>query len=133
MKFFPILLIAVVASCVTAPAPSLASVSKTVEIDTTASDVPHTDSLLRVAWRGPEMKKFPIVPVPIPESVRGFHLRAMFRVNERGEPTRISFSPPPDRRYARDLLKTLLQYEFRPAQDARGQASFGYYALTLDF
>lgn len=55
-----------------------------------------------------------IPPMPVPNSVRGFHLIAEFDVDETGKVRGMEFTPTPDRGYNRRLRDVLGTFRFRP-------------------
>jgi protein TonB len=61
-----------------------------------------------------------IPPLPVPASVRGFHLIAEFDVDERGKVLSMKFSETSDRGYNRRLQDVLKSFRFRPGTKPDG-------------
>lgn len=55
-----------------------------------------------------------IPPLPVPNSVKGFHLVAEFDVDERGRVLSLTFTQTRDRAYNRRLEEVLKSFRFRP-------------------
>jgi hypothetical protein len=55
-----------------------------------------------------------IPPLPVPSSVKGFHLIAEFDVDERGRVLAMTFTQTRDRSYNRRLEDVLKGFRFRP-------------------
>jgi hypothetical protein len=55
-----------------------------------------------------------IPPLPVPASVRGFHVLAEFDVDEKGKVLSIRFTETKDRGYNRRLADVLKSFRFRP-------------------
>lgn len=126
------------AACALPPVAGIEAIKTSVVIDTTGADIDSTvmrrvplDSTNRNQF--PRLVGVPMLVGPVPGSVRGQRVVAVFSVDERGEVTRISLNPPRDRDYARRYVETLLTYTFMPAMNAEGKPMSGRYTLVMDF
>ena len=61
-----------------------------------------------------------IPPLPVPSSVKGFHLIAEFDVDDKGKVVGMVFGETPDRGYNRRLADVLRGYRFRPGTQPDG-------------
>ena len=73
-----------------------------------------------------------IPPLPVPQSVKGFHLIAEFDVDEKGKVLSMTFSDTPDRGYNRRLTEVLKGYRFRPGTQQDGTPIRMKFQLVVD-
>lgn len=73
-----------------------------------------------------------IPPLPVPESVRGFHVVAEFDVDERGRVLGLTFTPTRDRGYNRRLGEVLRGFRFRPGTRPDGTPIRMKAQVTID-
>lgn len=62
----------------------------------------------------PTVRDLFIPPMPAPQSVKGFHMKAFFDVDERGNAKLIGFNPTRDGDYNRRVAEVLRSMRFRP-------------------
>lgn len=73
-----------------------------------------------------------IPPLPVPGSVKGFHLIAEFDVDEKGRVMSMTFGETPDRGYNRRLAEVLRGYRFRPGTRPDGTPVRMKFQLVVD-
>ena len=73
-----------------------------------------------------------IPPLPVPGSVKGFHLIAEFDVDEKGKVLSMTFAETPDRGYNRRLADVLRGYRFRPGTQPDGTPVRMKFQLVVD-
>ena len=73
-----------------------------------------------------------IPPLPVPASVRGFHLIAEFDVDESGRVRGLEFTPTRDRGYNRRLREVFEGFRFRPGTRPDGTPVRMKYQLAID-
>jgi len=73
-----------------------------------------------------------IPPLPVPGSVKGFHLIAEFDVDEKGKVLSMTFAETPDRGYNRRLGDVLRGYRFRPGTTPDGTPIRMKFQLVVD-
>ena len=60
------------------------------------------------------MRDLFIPPMPAPQAVKGFHMKAFFDVDEKGNAKLIGFNPTRDGDYNRRVAEVLRAMRFRP-------------------
>ena len=80
----------------------------------------------------PSVTSMPILPLPIPDGVRPYHLKALFDVDERGKATLIAFNPSSNDGYNRRVKSMLSEMRFRPAVRKDGLAIRDTFELRAD-
>ncbi|MFL5635212.1 MAG: hypothetical protein ACJ79F_00725 [Gemmatimonadaceae bacterium] len=70
----------------------------------------------------PTVRDLFIPPMPAPQSVKGFHMKAFFDVDEKGNAKLIGFNQTPDGGYNRRVAEVLRSMRFRPGVRADGVA-----------
>jgi hypothetical protein len=73
-----------------------------------------------------------IPPLPVPSSVKGFHLIAEFDIDEKGRVLAMTFGQTPDRGYNRRLADVLRGYRFRPGTQLDGTPVRMKFQLVVD-
>ena len=73
-----------------------------------------------------------IPPLPVPASVKGFHLIAEFDIDEKGKVLGMTFAETPDRGYNRRLGEVLRGYRFRPGTQPDGTPIRMKFQLIVD-
>jgi protein TonB len=73
-----------------------------------------------------------IPPLPVPQSVKGFHLIAEFDIDEKGKVLGMTFAETPDRGYNRRLTDVLRGYRFRPGTQPDGTPIRMKFQLVVD-
>ncbi len=73
-----------------------------------------------------------IPPLPVPSSVRGFHVIAEFDVDERGRVLSMTFTETADRGYNRRLAEVLRSFRFRPGTRVDGTPIRMKAQITID-
>ena len=73
-----------------------------------------------------------IPPLPVPGSVKGFHLIAEFDIDEKGRVLSMTFADTPDRGYNRRLADVLRGYRFRPGTQPDGTPIRMKFQLIVD-
>jgi periplasmic protein TonB len=68
----------------------------------------------------PTVRDLFIPPMPAPNSVKGFHLKAFFDVDEKGNARLLGFNPTRDGDYNRRVADVLKAMRFRPGVHADG-------------
>lgn len=109
-----------------------------VEIDITGIDVQTFDSLPRDFAQPPvadsaQSSRIRPPPLPIPFSMKGTRVEVVFTISPAGDVTRVSLTPPKDRRFTRWLIEVWVPVKFRPALRADGTPTVGYYKVRFDF
>jgi hypothetical protein len=99
-----------------------AACTQTADVPATSSDVPivvlaSSDSVSRAA-----VEQLVMPPLPVPDAVKPYTLRACFDVDTAGRGALISWSRSRDSTYNGRLLATLRGYRFRPARLLTGSA-----------
>jgi protein TonB len=70
----------------------------------------------------PTVRDLFIPPMPAPNAVKGFHMKAFFDVDEKGNARLIGFNPTRDGDYNRRVADVLKAMRFRPGVHADGTA-----------
>jgi protein TonB len=70
----------------------------------------------------PTVTSMPILPIPVPDGVRPYRLRALFDVDEKGKATLIAFNPSNNDGYNKRVKSMLQEMRFRPAVRKDGMA-----------
>lgn len=68
----------------------------------------------------PTVRDLFIPPMPAPSAVKGFHLKAFFDVDEKGNAKLLGFNPTRDGDYNRRVAEVLKSMRFRPGVHADG-------------
>ena len=66
------------------------------------------------------MRDLFIPPMPAPSAVKGFHLKAFFDVDEKGNARLLGFNPTRDGDYNKRVADVLKSMRFRPGVHADG-------------
>jgi len=70
----------------------------------------------------PTVRDLFIPPMPAPQAVKGFHMKAFFDVDEKGNAKLIGFNPTRDNDYNKRVAEVLRSMRFRPGVHADGTA-----------
>jgi protein TonB len=70
----------------------------------------------------PSVRDLFIPPMPAPSAVRGFHMKAFFDVDEKGNAKLLGFNPTRDGDYNKRVAEVLRSMRFRPGVHADGTA-----------
>jgi periplasmic protein TonB len=70
----------------------------------------------------PSVRDLFIPPMPAPAAVRGFHMKAFFDVDEKGNAKLLGFNPTRDGDYNKRVAEVLKSMRFRPGVHADGTA-----------
>ena len=70
----------------------------------------------------PSVRDLFIPPMPAPSAVRGFHMKAFFDVDEKGNAKLLGFNPTRDGDYNKRVAEVLKSMRFRPGVHADGTA-----------
>jgi protein TonB len=68
----------------------------------------------------PTVRDLFIPPMPAPSAVKGFHMKAFFDVDEKGNSRLLGFNPTRDGGYNRRVADVLKEMRFRPGVHADG-------------
>src|SRR3954471_6151053 len=68
----------------------------------------------------PTVRDLFIPPMPAPQAVKGFHMKAFFDVDEKGNAKLIGFNPTRDGDYNKRVTEVLRSMRFRPGVTAEG-------------
>ncbi len=80
----------------------------------------------------PKVISMPILPLPIPEGVRPYHLKALFDVDETGKAKLIAYNQSRNDNYNRRVWQMLQEMRFRPAVRRDGLAVRDTFELRAD-